>query len=1077
MYRLWWLTSFVQVVLSPVVPDQPADNVQGFAPAPLEPHPFHGLQPIAATDECKQDVEFYCSRHTSSDWSTIECLQKDEKTLNEVSDRCQNLIWQRKHILTQKGSFEKDLHPKCLAEFNNISECRELNESAFYVPCLVEHKPQIKQKLCVSYLNRAAAFIFADYRLLYHFINSCGDDILRFECGRIDIGPSSPQTELEHLAVKSQGKTIHCLRARVEKLQKQCRMQIFRIAELQADDYHLDRPLYYACREDRERFCHSVEAGDGLVYACLKENKYNPHMSAGCRKRISERQQLVAFDAFVDYRLTKACASDIKSANCQPSGQQHPDLGASQIMLCLEAVEKPQFERIDTVSRLQPECRGELLKLRREMLDDYRLSPDLLLHCNSTIEQYCASKKHGRGAVLHCLLHTMRSYSINRPPIECERAIHSVLKATNVEENVILDPVIDRACRPMLTTKCAGLEDKGHGALFECLSANPSHPSMTNACRKHILELFYFVSRDVTLDDHLHRACADDSIRLCNLPRITWKNYERPDAHLLTCLYNHRRPSLDGRAPPTINMSNMISRSCQVEVLRVVHLRAASVSLDPRVFEVCLADLASCDDEDLEYDDSGEDDDEDDEEEEDYPEDSEFDFGKLRRLPSRRKGHARVQRKGSSGLACLQDHLDTLQPPCYAAVVEVSAEAQEDPSLDRLMAEACQPAQAKLCPDSNHPENVLQCLIHHKNHPNMDSACRAAVEHMQIVALKNIRISTHFHRSCQSDAQKYCASEISRGTSAVVVCLSAQLTAYRILGASNSDAEVPGSNPLTPPLSAACHEELVNQLYARSESIRLDPELAEACDSDRKQFCAHIAEGDARILECLHEHREQLSSFCHRKLFERDELMALENRADYPLYKACGQMINVYCAPVMQKLLDTDDLHHQIKQQHMVVECLTDAMHRVQSKGTFDQPCREHLVQILELRVKDYRLDPELQQACRSDIAHYCHKEAEATLRAPYEQTGPVFHCLRRHLSERLQEDQMLTPKCYARVRLVGSLGMKTTVVSRARYSSSNHFDMVPRAAAAFQLCSSGLRSTWAIVSDPNYSQIVSLTS
>jgi Golgi apparatus protein 1 len=26
------------------------------------------------------------------------------------------------------------------------------------------------------------------------------------------------------------------------------------MAELSADDYHLDRPLYYACRDDREKY-------------------------------------------------------------------------------------------------------------------------------------------------------------------------------------------------------------------------------------------------------------------------------------------------------------------------------------------------------------------------------------------------------------------------------------------------------------------------------------------------------------------------------------------------------------------------------------------------------------------------------------------------------------------------------------------------------------------------------------------------------------------------------------------------------------------------------------------------------
>lgn len=38
----------------------------------------------------------------------------------------------------------------------------------------------------------------------------------------------------------------------VEGITKECRHQVMRIAELQADDFHLDRPLFFACRMDRE---------------------------------------------------------------------------------------------------------------------------------------------------------------------------------------------------------------------------------------------------------------------------------------------------------------------------------------------------------------------------------------------------------------------------------------------------------------------------------------------------------------------------------------------------------------------------------------------------------------------------------------------------------------------------------------------------------------------------------------------------------------------------------------------------------------------------------------------------------
>lgn len=68
--------------------------------------------------------------------------------------------------------------------------------------------------------------------------------------------------------VHSQGEVIACLekglvREAEEQLgahaiKDECKKAIMRVAELSSDDFHLDRYLYFACREDRERFCENV---------------------------------------------------------------------------------------------------------------------------------------------------------------------------------------------------------------------------------------------------------------------------------------------------------------------------------------------------------------------------------------------------------------------------------------------------------------------------------------------------------------------------------------------------------------------------------------------------------------------------------------------------------------------------------------------------------------------------------------------------------------------------------------------------------------------------------------------------
>lgn len=50
-------------------------------------------------------------------------------------------------------------------------------------------------------------------------------------------------------------------RERPRPIREECQKAILRVAELSSDDFHLDRHLYFSCRDDRERFCQHVSSG------------------------------------------------------------------------------------------------------------------------------------------------------------------------------------------------------------------------------------------------------------------------------------------------------------------------------------------------------------------------------------------------------------------------------------------------------------------------------------------------------------------------------------------------------------------------------------------------------------------------------------------------------------------------------------------------------------------------------------------------------------------------------------------------------------------------------------------------
>ena len=112
------------------------------------------------------------------------------------------------------------------------------------------------------------SIIFSDYRIISGFLTACQADVDSLNCGR-----SRGIEGQKH----SQGATIQCLSDQMAKVQsEQCRQEIQAMVEIQGDDFHLDRTLFLACREDKEKFCQRVASGEGRVYQCLM--KYRQKM-------------------------------------------------------------------------------------------------------------------------------------------------------------------------------------------------------------------------------------------------------------------------------------------------------------------------------------------------------------------------------------------------------------------------------------------------------------------------------------------------------------------------------------------------------------------------------------------------------------------------------------------------------------------------------------------------------------------------------------------------------------------------------------------------------------------------------
>lgn len=119
--------------------------------------------------------------------------------------------------------------------------------------------------------------------------------------------------------------------------------------------------------------------------------------------------------------------------------------------------------------------------------------------------------------------------------------------------------------------------------------------------------------------------------------------------------------------------------------------------------------------------------------------------------------------------------------------------------------------------------------------------------------LQDIHISKQFESACLPDAELHCPATLSKGIPAVVECLSAALTSYRLQVIANQATGAPPIGaPQRPPLSVACERELRFELLQSSESIHLDPSLEAACKEDYLRFCSNVPVGRGRVSHTLH---------------------------------------------------------------------------------------------------------------------------------------------------------------------------------------------------------------------------------
>ncbi|XP_039618340.1 Golgi apparatus protein 1 [Polypterus senegalus] len=909
---------------------------------------------LADEEACREDLTRLCPKHTwGNNLAVLECLQ-DRKDDSEISSDCNHLLWKYKLNLTTDPKFESVAVDVCKSTISEIKECAEEERGKGYlVSCLVDHRGNITEYQCHQYITKMTAIVFSDYRLICGFMDSCKEDINILKCGSIITGEKD---------IHSQGQVIACLEKALVKeaeiqdsrppIKEECKKSILRVAELSSDDFHLDRYLYFACRDDRERFCENTQAGEGRVYKCLFNHKFEESMSEKCRDALTTRQKLIAQDYKVSYSLAKACKVDLRKYRCNVENLPRArEARLSYLLLCLESA----VHRGRTVSG---ECQGEMLDYRRMLMEDFSLSPEIVLNCRGEIEHHC-SGLHRKGRTLHCLMRVGRGEKGNLGAV-CQQALQTLIQETDPGADYRIDRALNEACESVIQTACKHIRN-GDPMILSCLMEHLYTEKMVEDCEHRLLELQYFISRDWKLDPILYRKCQGDAARLCHTHGWNDTNEVMPPGAIFSCLYRH--------AYRTEEQGRRLSRDCKAEVQRILHQRALDVKLDPSLQERCMKDL-----------------------------------GKW------------CSEKTESGqeLECLQDHMEDLIISCREIVGNLTELESEDIQIEALLMRACEPIIQTYCHVSfvcicffltfpiafRVPSgflfvrmvpgltkgilkfslirgraigpwswvDVVICLsttvrndtLQDIKDQRVSLKCRKQLRVEELEMSEDIRLEPELYDSCKQDIGKHCQN-VPYGNAQMIECLK-----------DNKKQ-----------LTQRCHQ----KIFKLQENEMMDPELdytlMRVCKQMIKRFCP---ESDSKnMLQCLKQNKnsELMDPKCKQMITKRQITQSSDYRLNPVLRKACKADIPKFCESILIKAKDDSELEGQ------VISCLKLKY----ADQRLSPDCEDQIRVILQESALDYRLDPQLQLHCSDEISSLCAEEAAAQ-----EQTGQVEECLKANL-------------------------------------------------------------------------------
>ncbi|MEW5310424.1 MAG: hypothetical protein WDW38_002223 [Sanguina aurantia] len=462
---------------------------------------------IRLYSKCLADSQRFCASVEPGHMRMQECLEDnmdDSSFSSECKEELTNVISKRANNfqldVALREACEADLKETCGTTLQEMDDDPKVKRTS--INCLQQYKEELKSDKCQAEVHRMLARIGRDIRFDEVLADACTEDRTKF-CNEVQPGSARVirclQDNRDSLISKcaaalfdhevkmaedidfkypmkracawemstyckdtphGHARTVRCLEEHIDdsEFSKECKDEVARDQNRQAQDYRLNYRLAHACDTEIPKLCPNLCASSpgvtcgGLVLQCLQEQQDNITTQA-CQDEVFYYELMEVTDFRNDVILAEACRSDVE-VYCKDV-----EPGEGRVHQCL------RFNR----DKISEKCRNEEMKLAAIEYRDIRLRPKLNKLCSEEKAVYCKDAKPGKARVVKCLMENMAQPNFGE---ECKEELQK--REDAMKSDYRYDIGVFTNCATDVDVYCKEARSKlrGNATVLKCLVEN-----------------------------------------------------------------------------------------------------------------------------------------------------------------------------------------------------------------------------------------------------------------------------------------------------------------------------------------------------------------------------------------------------------------------------------------------------------------------------------------------------------------------------------------------------------------------------------------------------------------------------